>query len=103
MIFTTLLLFIIDESKQSTIAAALFAAINIVICEIVYLGFFGIQIVAYDVNSGFEVYTHTDMYPIYAFFFVIMFLNIIFLWFCWKRWMEIIYNESQGKKTYAEL
>ena len=51
-ILTVLLLFYLEQTKENIIAAWIFAALNMLICQIIYLGFFGIGIIGYTPTGG---------------------------------------------------
>jgi hypothetical protein len=84
-IFTIVLLFI-NNTKEQTIAAMILCGLNYVICMICSLGFFGIGIPGIDSSGNAVITAHHDMMAFYTIFFLLYWINIVFLFYCYWMW-----------------
>ena len=71
------------EGKQRVYPALLLIGLNLVLSQMCYLGFFGIDVIGYSYDGTVLLNTQSSMYPYFAFFWVIWFLNIILVFYIW--------------------
>lgn len=91
LLFSLELLFI-EKSKQAGIYSILIIAINLIICQINYMGFFGIDLIGATGDGSINITTYPDMYPIFSLFFLIFFLNVALVYYCWYKQTEDLWE-----------
>ena len=77
-----------ENTKENTIAAVIICAMNYVLCMINSYGFFGIGIIGIDSDGVAVITANHDMYSIYAFFFMLYWVNIVFIFYAYWLWVR---------------
>lgn len=88
LLFLTVFLLFIDNTKEKTMAGAVIAGINYLVCMICSFGFFGIGIIGIDGVGSAVITAHHDMMVFYSFFFMLYWLNIVFIFYCYWLWVR---------------
>ena len=84
-----------ENKARSVIAAMMICAINSTLCIIIYLGFFGIGIIGYNLSSEISVTSYSDMYPLFMFFFGMYWINVLLIFYCWYRYTYTIWTGKE--------
>ena len=87
MIITVFLLFV-DNTKEKTIAAMLFAGINYIFCIVNSMGFFAIDFYGFTTNGILVHNPSAGLFRLFAIFFLLVFVNIALLFYCWYLWVN---------------
>ena len=87
LLVISILFLIEDNTKEKTMFAMLLCGINIVLCTVCYLGFFGIGILTIQ-NGVFTIEIYPGMYPIFGFFWLLYWVNIVFVFYCYYKWVN---------------
>lgn len=93
--FISMILLFIDNTKDKTIAALILCAFNYLLCMINSLAFFAIGIIGVDGGGTAHVNAYYDMQIFYAIFFLLHWLNIILIYYCWWLWVRDPWNVGQ--------
>ena len=80
------------ETKEQITAASILSALNMLTCQLVYLGFFGISIIGYESTGEIALNLVPDEYPLFAYFFLLYFVNIVFIYVCAMKWMNRVWE-----------
>lgn len=92
LVLTILMLFVLETTKENIIAAWILSGLNMLICQINYLGFFGIGIIGYTTTGGITINLVPNMYPLFAFFILLYFINILFIYICWGKYANKVWE-----------
>lgn len=87
LLFTVLLL-VVDNTKEKTIFAMILSGVNYLICLINSLGFFAIGIIGYSSDGTVTINPNYDMYGLYAIFFLLHMVNIVLIYYCYWLWVR---------------
>lgn len=98
LVITLFLLFLSDD-KMSIIAGCILSSINMILCQLNWIGFFGVQVIGYGEGEGFQVYTIPDMWSFYTLFFLLYIVNIMFIYYSWFKYTHTIWIKSQSSKN----
>jgi len=81
-LITLLLIFFADIKGQEIYGVMVLCGLNWLLCLISMLGFFGVGIPYYDpVTNEIATDLIPDMYPLFSYFMLIFFLQIVFLYY----------------------
>lgn len=97
MLFITVFLIIDDPTKERLWFAVFFAGINYILCLIISLGFFGIGIVGYTTSGTTPVTLYSEMFPIYALFFLLHIVNAALIFYCYYKWAMLSVFDLEAK------
>jgi len=100
LLILTIFFIFLENTKHSTIAAMLLAGVNYLLCLIVSFGFFSIGLLGADPMGIVSATAYHEMYALYGFFFLLHFLNIILIFYCYYLWAKDIWNVEPKKKIY---
>lgn len=100
LLILTIFFIFVENTKQTTIAAMLLAAINYLLCLIVSFGFFSIGLLGADSTGTVLLTAYHEMYAFYGFFFLLHFLNIVLIFYCYYIWAKDIWNVEPKKEIY---
>jgi len=82
-----------ETTKESIIAAMIMSGLNFGLCTINYLGFMGIGLLSIDITTGDPtITTSAEMFPVFAFFFMLHYINIAFLFWCWYKFTRTVWE-----------
>jgi hypothetical protein len=84
-----------EDRARSVIAAMIICGLNSTLCVIIYLSFFGIGIIGYNISGEVDVTTYTDMYPLFMFFFGMYWINVILIFYCWYRYTYTVWTDKE--------
>lgn len=94
LLILTITFIFVDTTPQKIIAAMIMAGINTSLCVINYLSFFGIGIIGYTSAGDVNVVGYDEMYPLFLFFFVLYWINIIFIFYCWYKYTYTVWTKG---------
>ena len=103
IVITLIFLFVLEKTKLRLLGASILIGINLGLCQISWLGFFGVEFIAIDSNNNFLVYTYPDMYGLYAFSFFLWIINIILAIVVWSFIMRRIWEEAGAVEEKSPL
>jgi len=101
LMFTFIFIWVL-EFKERVYPALLLCGLNIVLSQMNYLGFFGIDIIGYNgVNGSIVLNLQSEMYPYFGFFWVMYFLNVILVFYIWYKHTRGLWDikEEENKEV----
>jgi len=84
LLMTMIFIWFMDE-KERLYPALLLIGLNIVLSQIIFMGFFGIDIIGYVSDGSVVLNPTAEMFPYFTFFWVIYFINIVLIYYCWNK------------------
>ena len=100
MLFFQIYYIFVEGTKETVLAGAIISAINWVMCLICWMAFFGVGIPAADSSGDVSVTTYSGMHSIFVLFFALHWVNLIFVIYCWYKWMQFIHVDNEPKSGY---
>lgn len=85
LLLMTMIFIWFQEEKERLYPALILIGLNMILSQIVFMGFFGIDIIGYASDGTINLNTVADMFPYFTFFWVIFFLNIVFIIYVWYK------------------
>ena len=82
LLLISIYLLFLDKTKQGGIAALILIGLNLAICEMNYLVFFGIDLIGYTCEGTAVITKYPDMYMFFSFFFLMFWLNVALVYYC---------------------
>lgn len=101
---TSILILFILENKERIYGALILVGLNLVLCQINYLGFFGIDLLGFTSAGVAETTIYSDMYPYFSFFFMLFWFNVVLIYYIVYRHihgMWEIEKTSEKKQKYV--
>ena len=94
LIIGMIFLFILDKKYEwSMLIAFVILGINMIVCWICVLGFFGVQLVGLTSANDFILYTYPNMMGLNMLPFGIMMISIIVAWVGWGKHLKKVAEE----------
>lgn len=82
LILTIITLFSEKNRRQEWVIPLAFASINMVLCIICMLGFFSIDLIGFNIDTGaVELTQSNDMWSYYIFYYVLLWVNTVFIFY----------------------
>ncbi len=100
LFISVFLIFIDKKTKEGLMAAIFLCGLNWVLCILNSLGFFGIGLIGYNTDGTTSVTMYTDMFPLFAIFFVLQYANVVLIFMCWYYWAKKAWDID--KDTYQK-
>lgn len=95
LIVGMIFLFILDKKYEwSMLIAFVILGLNMIICWICVLGFFGVQMVGLTSTNEFEIYTYPNMMGLNVLPFGVMMICVIVAWVGWGKHLRRVAAES---------
>ena len=88
LLIITITFLFVNNTKEKTIAAMIMSGINYIICIFNSFGFFRIGIVGYIGDGTISVNEYIEMYPVFAIFLLLYWVNVVFLFYCYWLWVR---------------
>lgn len=88
LLFLVCVVFLVEHpSREKVMFTMLLCGFNIVLTSLCFLGFFGIGVFTIQ-NGEFIVEIYPGMYPVFGIFWLLYWINIILLFYCWWKFMR---------------
>lgn len=88
MLFISILFLFVNNTKEKMFGALILCGLNYVLCIFNSYGFFRIGIVGYSADTSIVVNAYEEMFPVYAVFFLLYWINILLIFYCWWLWVR---------------
>lgn len=93
-------LLFIDTTLEKTVAANILIVINIILCMVVALSFGAIDMYGYDSDGTVVHNVYSDLYPFVYLFWVLMYVNIMLLFYCVYHYFKKPWEQYTKQKDY---
>jgi len=92
LLLFTIVLLIVDNTKEKTMFAMILAGINYLLTLICSLGFFAIGIIGYSPDGTITINANHDMFAFYLVFFLLHIFQIVLIIYCYWKWVQDPWN-----------
>lgn len=98
LLLFTIVLLIVDNTKQKTMFAMILAGLNYLLTLISSFGFFSIGIIGYSPDGSITINANHDMFAFYTIFFLLHLFQVVLIWYCIYLYAKDIWNIDQEGK-----
>lgn len=101
LLMTFIFIWFCDE-KERLHPALLLVGLNFILSEMIWMGFFGIDVFGYVSDGSIVVNTEPGMYPYFGFFFVIWMMQIVLVFYIWYKHTQIIFDIEEKENEHID-